>query len=108
MNMKICKGCGYIGMPIKDEISSFSVDIFVWLLVFSVSVITGIIPLIVLAPIYSLYHLFNFRSKKCPECKNLEMVGLFSRQGQKILKPHKGGIQPWSEHTRGSASNITC
>ena len=32
MKTKICKECGYIGKPIADEYSSFSVDLFIYIL----------------------------------------------------------------------------
>ena len=98
MKTKICKECGFIGKPITDDFSSFTMDAFIWLTTFAVTVITGIIPLIILAPIFSLFHIATFRTKKCPKCGNLDMVGLHSHRGQEILTPHKGGTQPWSEN----------
>ena len=100
MKTKVCKECGYVGHPIHDEVSSFVVDVFIWLTCFAATAITGILPLILIAPIFSFLHIMTFRTKKCPKCGNLDMVGLHSHQGRLILQPHEGGIQPWSDHHR--------
>jgi hypothetical protein len=103
MNTKVCKSCGYVGKPIHDEYSSFIIDLFVWMTVFAISVITGIIPLIILAPVFSIYHLFTFKTKKCPKCRNLDMVSLHSHQGRDVLEPHEGGVQAWSDNRQNPA-----
>lgn len=104
MRTKVCKECGYVGQPIHDEVSSFVVDLFIWLTCFAVTVITGIIPLILIAPVFSLLHIFTFRTKKCPKCGNLDMVGLHSHSGKAILQPHEGGVQPWSDKRKPAHS----
>ncbi len=98
MKTKICKSCGYVGKPIADDKSSFILDAWVWLLCFAISAITGIIPLILLAPAFSVLHLIKFKSMKCPSCGNLDMVGLHSHSGKELLSPHENGPQPWSDN----------
>ena len=103
MNTKVCRECGYVGKPIHDDFSSFALDGFVWITTFAITVITGIIPLIVLAPAFSIYHLLTFKTKKCPKCKNLEMVRLHSHSGREVLEPHEGGVQAWSDKRQKAA-----
>lgn len=97
MKTKVCTSCGYVGTPIHDDLSSFALDFFAWVLWFAIAGITGIFPLAILGPAFTVYHLMMFRTKKCPKCGNLDMVGLHSHYGQQILTPHEGGLQPWSE-----------
>lgn len=97
MKTKVCKSCGYVGKPIHDEYSSFFLDIFAWILWFAIAAITGLFPLAILGPMFTLFHLSVFRTKKCPKCGNLDMVSRHSHVGKEILTPHEGGLQPWSE-----------
>ena len=97
MKSKVCTSCGYIGKPIHDEWSSFVLDVFAWLLWFAIAAITAIFPLAILGPAFSVYHLMMFRTKKCPKCGNLDMVRLQSQSGKRILTPHEGGTQPWTD-----------
>lgn len=98
MTDKVCKGCGYVGQAIDDDYSSFMMDLFAWLLWFAIGGITGIFPLVMVGPAFSLVHfLFFFRDKKCPKCANLDMVGLHSESGRHVIEPHEGSPQPWSD-----------
>ena len=82
--MKICSSCGYQGKPINQCIESFLLDLFVWLIVGSVTLMTGLFPLLVIPAAWTVYHIFNFRTK-CPECGNLDMVSLKSEKGKNML-----------------------
>lgn len=100
MKSKVCTSCGYIGKPVHDEWSSLMLDAIAWVLWFVIAAITGIIPLALLGPAYSVYHIIMFRSKKCPKCGNLDMVRLESHGGKQMLSPHEGGPQPWTDSGR--------
>ncbi len=97
MKTKICTSCGYVGKPVHDDWSSFVLDLFAWVLWFAIAGITGVFPLVILGPVFTLYHLAMFRSKKCPKCGNLDMVRLSSQDGKQLLTPHEGGLQPWRD-----------
>lgn len=73
MKNKECSSCGYIGHPVHDEYSSLVLDVSAWVVSFVFAAISGIIYLAVLGPIFSLWHLFTFRSHRCPKCGNWEM-----------------------------------
>ncbi len=73
MKNKECGSCGYIGHPIHDEYGSLMLDVGVWGLSFIIAMISGIIYLVVLGPIFSLWHLATFRSHRCPKCGEWEM-----------------------------------
>lgn len=73
MKEKTCESCGYIGKPVHDEYSSLIMDVSVWMMWFVIAAITGIIPLIVIGPMFSLWHLMTFRSHRCPKCGEWEM-----------------------------------
>ena len=73
MKAKICDSCGYVGKPIPDEYGSLLLDGFAWTASFVIAAITGIIYLVVLGPIFSIWHMFTFRSHRCPKCGNWEM-----------------------------------
>ncbi|MDH5231175.1 MAG: hypothetical protein OEZ58_11040 [Gammaproteobacteria bacterium] len=73
MTDKICDSCGFEGKPVHDEYSSIILDVAAWGLSFLVAGITGIIPLVAFGPAFSLWHLFTFRSHRCPKCGNWEM-----------------------------------
>jgi len=89
MKNKICTECGHIGKPIPQNKSSFSVDVIIWFYFIFLTASSQLLPLL-LAPIaWSLYHLVMFNRVKCPQCGNLEMVGLHSHSGkEKLENPH--------------------
>ena len=99
MKTKVCKSCGYMGKPVHDDYSSFVLDLFAWTLWFAIAAITGIFPLAILGPAFSIYHLAIFRTKKCPKCKNLEMVSVNSVDGKHIIEPHEGEPHAWTDKT---------
>ncbi|MDH5545387.1 MAG: hypothetical protein OEZ43_07335 [Gammaproteobacteria bacterium] len=80
MNTKRCDSCGYIGKPTHDEYSSLLLDMFAWSFSFILAGITGIIPLVVIGPLFSLWHAVTFRSHRCPECGNCDMHSLPSNR----------------------------
>jgi hypothetical protein len=98
MKTKVCKSCGYVGKPVHDEGAAFFMDLFLWLMIFAIAGITAIFPLVVIAPMLTLVHIYYYRSKKCPKCEDLEMVSLSGHDGKAILEPHQGEPHAWSDH----------
>ena len=86
MKMKVCSSCGYMGEPKNQCKESFLVDLFVWLIVGSVTFMTGLLPLLAIPAGWTVFHIVNFRTK-CPECGNLDMVSLNSTKGKNSLAP---------------------
>ncbi|MDH5692038.1 MAG: hypothetical protein OEZ47_02915 [Gammaproteobacteria bacterium] len=73
MKAKVCGSCGYEGKPVHDEYSSLLIDVFAWTFSLVLAAITGIVYLVVLGPMVSVWHLFTFRSHRCPKCGSWEM-----------------------------------
>lgn len=73
MKNKVCDSCGYIGKPVHDEYSSLLLDAFIWAFGLIVAGITGVIPLVLLGPVFTVWHVLTFRSHRCPKCGNWEM-----------------------------------
>ncbi|MCI0505453.1 MAG: hypothetical protein L0Z73_05020 [Gammaproteobacteria bacterium] len=84
MKMKVCSSCGYMGEPVKQCFESFLVDLFIWLIVGSVTLMSGLLPLLVIPAAWTLYHIVRFKTK-CPECGNLDMVSLNSAKGKDAM-----------------------
>lgn len=80
MKEKSCDYCGYVGTPVHDEYSSVLMDISAWVFSFAIAAITGIIPLILLGPIFSIWHIVTFRSHRCPKCGNWTMHAVHNRK----------------------------
>ena len=76
MKNKECGSCGFIGHPVHDEYGSLTVDVAVWVIGFVLSIVTGIIYLMVIGPMVSLWHIATFRSHRCPKCGNWDMHAL--------------------------------
>lgn len=79
MTDKICSDCGFIGRPVHDEYSSLILDVAIWSGSFIIAAITGIIYLIAIGPAFSIWHMFSFRSHRCPKCGNWEMHRINNR-----------------------------
>jgi len=84
MKTKVCSSCGYTGEPVNQCFESFLVDLFIWLIVGSVSLMTGLLPLLAIPAAWTVYHIVRFKTK-CPECGNLDMVSLKSAKGKSAL-----------------------
>ena len=84
MKMKVCSSCGYMGEPVNQCLESFLLDLFVWLIVGSITLMTGLLPLLIIPATWTVYHVFRFKSK-CPECENLDMVSIKSEKGKETL-----------------------
>lgn len=84
MKMKVCSSCGYMGKAVNQCFESFLVDLFVWLIVGSVALMTGLLPLLVIPAAWTVYHIVRFKTK-CPECGNLDMVSVNSSKGKNVL-----------------------
>jgi len=73
-----------MGEPKNQCKESLLLDLFVWLIVGSVTLMTGLLPLLVIPAAWTFYHIINFRTK-CPECGNLDMVSLHSTKGKNAM-----------------------
>jgi hypothetical protein len=98
MKDRVCTSCGYVGKPIKQCVESFLVDAFVWGIVGSFALMTGIMPVLVIPAAWTLYHLAKFGTTKCPHCNSLDMVSMDSRKGRAALNHDKEQVRVW---TRG-------
>jgi hypothetical protein len=73
-----------MGEPVNQCFESFLVDLFIWLIVGSVALMTGLLPLLVIPAAWTVYHIVRFKTK-CPECGNLDMVSVNSTKGKNVL-----------------------
>lgn len=96
MKNRICTHCGHIGKPIPQAKESFFVDAFIWGIVGSFALMTGVMPILALPIAWSVYHLLKFNTTKCPECLSLDMVDMNSKQGLQMQEYKKDPIQVWS------------
>jgi hypothetical protein len=85
MKTRVCTNCGYVGKPISQGVSSFLVDIFMWMLVGGASAVTGLLPLLLIPLAWTIYHIALYRITKCPKCECLDMVGMESSKGKSAL-----------------------
>lgn len=82
MSTKECSHCGYVGKPVHDEYSSILLDVFAWGFGFIAAFITSNIYLAVFGPLVSVWHLFTFRSHRCPKCGNWDMHRIHGHHGE--------------------------
>ena len=85
-NERVCTTCGYVGKPVNQCFESFLVDLFIWLIVASVVIMTGFFPLFAAAIGWTIFHIVKFKNTKCPSCSNLDMVSKESNKGKAILE----------------------
>lgn len=90
MKHRVCTNCGYQGEPIPQCATSFFVDAFIWLTVLSVTLFTGFLPLLLIPISWSVFHIVKYRTVKCPECGNLDMVSKNSNKGKNALNHFHG------------------
>ena len=102
MKDRVCTSCGYVGKPTKQCLESFLVDAFVWGIVGSFALGTGIMPVLAIPAAWTLYHIVKFGTTKCPECGSLDMVSQDSRKGRAVLNPNKEQVRVW---TRGDEAH---
>lgn len=95
MKERVCTSCGFEGKPINQSFESFFVDAFIWGIVGSFALMTGLIPALVIPAAWTLYHIAKFGDTKCPQCKNLEMVSKTSRKGRAALGPEENKVTVW-------------
>jgi hypothetical protein len=84
MSTKVCTSCGYTGKAVNQCFESFLLDLFLWLIVGSVALMTGLLPLLAIPAAWTIFHIAKFRTK-CPECGNLDMVSVNSSKGKNTL-----------------------
>ena len=94
MKDRICTSCGHIGQPINQCLGSFLVDVLMWGTIGGAALATGILPLLAVPLLWTIYHLAKFSTTKCPACGDLEMVALDSRKGRETLT-RKDAVQVW-------------
>jgi len=104
MKDRVCTSCGYVGKPTKQCLESFLVDAFIWGIVGSFALSTGIMPVLVIPAAWTLYHIVKFATTKCPECGSLDMVSQDSRKGRNVLNRDKDQVRVW---TRGEEAHST-
>lgn len=96
MKNHICTHCGHVGKPIPQSKESFFVDAFIWGIVGSFALMTGVMPVLIIPAAWSVYHILKFNTTKCPECLSLDMVGMNSRKGREMQEYKKDPIQVWN------------
>lgn len=86
MKDRICTSCYYVGQPTTQGIGSFAVDIFMWLMFFSLSMFSSIFPLMLIPLAWTVYHVAIYRKSTCPKCSRINMVSLTSAKGRRALQ----------------------
>lgn len=85
MKEKVCSSCGYVGKPVPQCAGSFLVDGLLWMVVGSLTLMSGLLPLLLIPLGWTVFHVVKFNSVKCPKCENLDMVSKRSRKGRSVL-----------------------
>lgn len=93
----VCAYCGYVGKPTTQGLSSFLVDVLMWMVVGSVTAVTAFFPLLLLPLSWTVYHIAKYYTTTCPKCENLEMVSMTSKKGQAILQGGRGYPKAWCD-----------
>lgn len=83
---KVCTACGHEGKPIPQALSSFTVDVVIWLYFGFLAGMSQLLPLLLIPMAWTIYHIIRFNSVKCPVCKSLDMVSKGSRRGKAIMR----------------------
>ena len=100
MKERVCGYCGYIGKPTTQGMSSFLVDLLIWMIFGSMTALLGLLPLLLFPLSWTIYHIAKYKTTTCPKCENLEMVSMDSKRGQEILHGGRGCPHTW--HDDGS------
>lgn len=95
MKDRVCTSCGFEGKPIKQCYASFLVDAFIWGTVGGFAMVTGLLPALAIPAAWTLYHLAKFKTTKCPQCGDLEMVSKNSHKGRAALYRKANPVQVW-------------
>lgn len=91
MKQRVCTNCGHVGEPISQCATSFFVDALIWLVVASITLFTGLLPLLLLPLGWTIFHIAKYRTVKCPKCENLDMVSMTSNKGKQALQQFEQG-----------------
>ena len=88
--MKICTNCGYEGKPIRQNSGAFAILFFTLAITMTWSFASQLFwltaPFAVISTALFIYWWFT---TKCPECKEVTMVGKHSLAGRRYAKnPH--------------------
>jgi len=95
MKDRVCTSCKFVGKPVKQCYESFLVDAFIWGIVGSGVLVTGLWPALAIPVAWTLYHLAKFKTTKCPQCGELEMVSMNSQKGRKALDKDANQVKVW-------------
>ena len=95
MKDRICTHCGHVGKPIPQSFESFFVDAFIWGIVGSFALMTGVMPVLAIPAAWTVYHIAKFNTTKCPKCLSLDMVDMNSKKGLQAQADKKDPIQVW-------------
>lgn len=96
MKDRVCTSCKHVGQPINQCFESFFVDLFMWGIVGSFALMTGLMPVLAIPAAWTLYHLLKFGTTKCPSCGNLDMVSKTSSKGRAALNgDDDNGVSIW-------------
>ena len=97
MKDRVCAYCGYIGKPTTQGMSSFLVDMLIWMVFGSLTAVTGLLLIMLLPLSWTVYHIAKYNTTTCPKCENIEMVSLNSKKGQEILQGARGYPKTWCD-----------
>lgn len=86
MKDRICTHCYHVGQPIVQGMGSFAVDMLIWMMFFSLSMMSSIFPLMLIPVAWTVYHIAIYRKSTCPKCERINMVSLTSRKGKRALR----------------------
>lgn len=95
MKSRVCTSCGFVGKAVPQDKDSFLVDAMFWLAFGSVTLMTGLLPLMLIPLAWTIYHIAKFNSTQCPECSSLDMVDVNSRKGKQALAAAEN-VEVWS------------
>jgi len=85
--MKVCTNCGYEGKPIRQNSGALAVLMFTLLCTTAWSFASQLFWITLpFAAISTILFMYWFFTTKCPECKNVAMVGKHSISGRKYAK----------------------
>lgn len=100
MKSRVCTSCGFVGQAVPQDKDSFLLDGLFWLAFGSFTLMSGLLPLMLIPLAWTLYHLAKFNTTQCPECSSLDMVDVNSRKGRKTLSAEQN-VEVWTNPATG-------
>ncbi len=86
MKDRICTYCYHVGQPTTQGVGSFAVDGLIWMMFFSLAMMSSLFPLMIIPVAWTAYHIAIYRKSTCPKCGRINMVSLTSRKGKRALR----------------------